>query len=159
MVLTQMHYFKTFGLEFFLIAFVADTFTWHCFRIAWSLRFWKCLTLFDGLLLFLGKNSLVFAKASIVQIYETLSNLEEVLIRLIGCEIDLEIEWGTSFNSLVLGLNSERILDPLLSSWIENIKEGPIYVDREWILVGDSQLFWFAYSSGLSKVEINKVIA
>jgi hypothetical protein len=84
------------------------------------------LTLLDGFLLFLGKDSLVFAKATVVKIDKTLGYLEEVLVWLIWCKINLEIKRRICFNSLSLGLNSERVLNPLLSGWIENIKEGPV---------------------------------
>jgi len=99
------------------------------------------LSLFDGFLLFLGEDSLVFAKATIVKIDETLGYLEEVLVRLIWCKINLEIKCRIRINFLDLGLNSEWVLDPLLCGGIENIKEGPVNVDRKWILVRDCQLF------------------
>lgn len=99
------------------------------------------MTLFDGFLLFLGEDSLVFAKATIVKIDETLGYLEEVLVRLIWCKINLEIKCRIRFNFLDLGLNSEWVLDPLLCGGIENIKEGPVNVDRKWIFVRDCQLF------------------
>lgn len=87
------------------------------------------MTLLDGFLLFLGQDSLVFAKATVVEIDETLGYLEEVLVWLIWCKINLEIKRGICFDSLCLGLNSEWILNPLLSGWIENIKEGPVDIN------------------------------
>jgi len=50
------------------------------------------LTLFDGFLLFLGEDSLVFAMATVVNLDETLGYLEEVLVWLIWCKINLEIK-------------------------------------------------------------------
>jgi hypothetical protein len=87
------------------------------------------LTLFDGFLLFLGEDSLVFAEATVVEVDETLGYLEEVLIGLIWCKINLEIKRRIRFNFLDLRLDSERVLNPLLCGWIENIKQGPVNLD------------------------------
>jgi len=83
--------------------------------------------LLGSLLLFLGENSLILAEASIVHGNEALSHLEEILIRLVGSEVDIEGEGAHCFHLLHVGLDSERILHPLTGGLVHHVEQGPVH--------------------------------
>ena len=61
------------------------------------------------------------------------------------------LDLGTSWS------NSEGVLDPLARSSIHYIKELPVNLDREWVLVLECELLRLTDSSRIGKLEIEEV--
>lgn len=80
-------------------------------------------------LLLLSNDSLVFAVSTVVQTDEALSNLEEVLIRLIRAEVSHKVEAVIGSYGFHLGSNLEGVRAPLFGHFVVDLEEGPVDVD------------------------------
>jgi len=58
---------------------------------------------------------------AIVHLHEALSKLEEVLVRLVGSEVNVERKRAVSIHPLHLWPDSEWVLDPLARSFVEHV--------------------------------------
>lgn len=83
------------------------------------------------LLLFLGDDALVFAQTAVLESHKTLSNLEEVLIRLSGHEFEVELLGVPRFESGGGRSDVEGVLPPLSSLFVQDAEQLP--VNFNWV--------------------------
>lgn len=72
---------------------------------------------------------------------ESLGSLEEILIRFVGSELNLENHLATSFNLGIRWSNPEGVLDPVACGSIHHFKQLPVDLNSEWMLVLHGQRF------------------
>jgi len=88
---------------------------------------------------------------------EALSNLEEVAVRLIWCEVNIESERAVAFDLLPRWNDLEWVVHKLSSCLVEDWEQGPINHHWKAELVLQCELSGFTYSAVVCEAKVDLI--